>query len=116
MFCLCFCPSSCLCHRVSLISLCFTIAFVPLCVECAIHSFPPHTSCLPRLRCAVHLSLTLKPSTVALVLEVPGLTTLRAPRVACDLTPVTVCVAIAMHGRYESFVIALSHTLAFSPY
>ncbi len=77
-----------------LVLLCFAVAFVLPHIEHAIHSFLPHTSCPPHLRCTVCLSLTLKPSTVALVLEVPGLTTLRAPRVTHDLTPVTMCVCV----------------------
>ena len=94
MFHLRFRPSSRLCCCVSLVPLCFAITFILLHIERAIHSFPPHASCLPRLRRPMRPSLTLKPSTVTLVLEVPSLTTLRAPQVARDLTPVTVCVCV----------------------
>src|SRR6266498_5677868 len=96
MFHSCFHPSSHSCHHVSLVSRCFAVAFVPLHIEHAIRSFLPCASHLPHLRCVVHPSLTLKPLTVTLVLEVPGLTTPRAPRVACDLTPVTVCVCMCV--------------------
>src|SRR6266540_3417572 len=104
MFRLCFRPSSRLRHRVGLISLCFAVAFIPPHIEHAIHSFLPHTSCLPHLWCAVCPSLILKPSTVALVLEVPVLATLRAPQVARDLTPVTVCVCVCVYSSHSAWL------------
>src|SRR6266498_3158208 len=106
MFCSRFRPSSRLRRRVHLVSLCFTVTFISPHVKCAIHSFLSCGSRPPHLWCAVRPSLTLKPSTVALVLEVPGLATLRAPQVACDLTPVCVCVCVCVYSPHSMWQVS----------